>query len=372
MNKSEKHVDLILDKCKGIDSSPIIDDGGRLAKTVSVEDSFRQGTVTTKTQILEALEVLSFRLIPLIEERTIQASTNSLNLKNDVNNNSALAVVTAYPTTIRLCIRNIISAKSEILQKQRSFPNGKNLVNAILKEKKETSHNMSSFSSQSPSSEKSLPTSMLYSAFVPLVHCLFTSTTTIKNVTRISIGVTNFLDINSSSKSFFYIRQNKDSQSQKERTMHSSSFSNFTERLDTSTSNATKKKKTVLLQDFFHRQKRKKPMITDDSTKHRISSSNLFSTSLTSGKKPSSLSNPSTENNNNNIDPNILKELPADIVEEILAEQKDKTTNTIHQTSRTYSFQSHHKKDKKKRKKRDIKDFFSSTSINNMTAKKQK
>ena len=55
--------------CRGQDDSVIVDDQGGLPKTVSVENSFRRGTVCSMSKLQEALEELYQRLPILYQHR---------------------------------------------------------------------------------------------------------------------------------------------------------------------------------------------------------------------------------------------------------------------------------------------------------------
>lgn len=89
---SKDQVQTLLLKCAGIDNTPIEDDLGGLPKTVSVEDSFRRGTVTTRDAVTKAANNVCSRLPALLHERSL------------VSNNTLLA----YPTTLRLTVRLVI------------------------------------------------------------------------------------------------------------------------------------------------------------------------------------------------------------------------------------------------------------------------
>ena len=92
LDNSKDQAQSLLLKCAGIDNTPIEDDLGGLPKTVSVEDSFRRGTVTTRDAVIKAANDVCSRLPVLLHERSL------------VSNNTLLA----YPTTLRLTVRLVI------------------------------------------------------------------------------------------------------------------------------------------------------------------------------------------------------------------------------------------------------------------------
>ena len=95
---------LIWNRCHGIDAWSIIDDNGELAKTVSVEDSFVRGSITTKDQILSKLEHLYTRLLRLLKERR----------------DESLSQEHSFPRGIRLSLR-IVEDKLSVQHKRRPF-----------------------------------------------------------------------------------------------------------------------------------------------------------------------------------------------------------------------------------------------------------
>jgi len=93
----EQKCDLILQRCRGLDSTAVEDDGGGAPRTVSVENSFRRGTMTTAPAVQEAIGELCRRLPPLVQDRVGWSRQPSL----------------AYPTTIRLTVRTMMNKDSE-------------------------------------------------------------------------------------------------------------------------------------------------------------------------------------------------------------------------------------------------------------------
>uniref|UniRef100_A0A6U5M9N7 UmuC domain-containing protein n=1 Tax=Corethron hystrix TaxID=216773 RepID=A0A6U5M9N7_9STRA len=165
----EQHASSLIQKCQGIDSRAIIDDEGRVSKTVSVEDSFRRGSIMSRLQIFQALEPILVRLPKLLEER---------------RQNSALPSL-AFPNTVRVSMRNLTredetsegTAKGVCTTRQQKI-NGQLLM--------ETSN-------------ESERVNILRSAVVPLIHEILDKGRKVnddiqKNFTRINIAVTNFSD----------------------------------------------------------------------------------------------------------------------------------------------------------------------------------
>jgi len=68
-DKSGSISDLLLKRCRGIDTLTIVDDGGYLTKTVSVEDSFIRGSLTSFMEVNKNLEILFSRLLRLLDSR---------------------------------------------------------------------------------------------------------------------------------------------------------------------------------------------------------------------------------------------------------------------------------------------------------------
>lgn len=167
-SRSSEQCEVLLQKCRGLDSTQIVDDGGGLPKTVSVENSFRRGTVQTKEAVLEALDDLLRRLPLLVNDRTTWARDHDQ----------------AFPTTVRLTIRYVDQSLEGIKRrrpfvtksKQAPMPNGK----AFVREK-----------------DPAQQTRQLQCLVAPLLDQLLSEAvkTNIINVTRLNIAVSNFQDV---------------------------------------------------------------------------------------------------------------------------------------------------------------------------------
>lgn len=90
-NSSPEKCDAILDRCRGLDPSLVIDDEGGLPKTVSVENSFRRGTVRSMDAVWKALDDLFVRLPQLLQDRSDSSEDPSK----------------SFPTTLRLTARTV-------------------------------------------------------------------------------------------------------------------------------------------------------------------------------------------------------------------------------------------------------------------------
>lgn len=138
-----------------------MDDEGGPQKTLSVENSFRRGTVCTEDQVHKHMADLYKRLPRLFEDR-INWST-----QKDV----------AYPKTIRLTVRVVDEHKKRrghrpfvTKSRQQAF-DGRAFLKSTLDREKQ-----------------------LQEAVSPLLRSLLFSYTTM-NLTRVNIALTNFQDI---------------------------------------------------------------------------------------------------------------------------------------------------------------------------------
>eukprot|EP00536_Pseudo-nitzschia_multiseries_P016923 jgi/Psemu1/223052/e_gw1.1289.6.1 len=183
----EQHCDRILERCKGLDSTVVEDDGGGAPRTVSVENSFRRGTVTTPSAVVAELDELCDRLPPLVRDRADWSHLPSL----------------AYPTTIRLTVRSVVKDNTNRpaarlrMQTQQSFRRhetrskqatlGPQLGKVML---------LLRDGNPSTSSSSSNATAILRSAVRPLLRDWMQTTTrcSVINVTRMNLAVTNFQD----------------------------------------------------------------------------------------------------------------------------------------------------------------------------------
>ena len=155
-------------KCQGIDETPVEDDNGGLPKTVSVENSFRRGTVTTRDAVIHAMNDVCKRLPHLLKERSL------------ISNNPLLA----YPTTLRLTVRLVI------------FPN-----DSSKKPPRSQRRPFETFSKQSTFQGKKLmgmddseKPEFLFKTMASILHVLVLEKPSF-DVTRLNLAATNFCDI---------------------------------------------------------------------------------------------------------------------------------------------------------------------------------
>jgi hypothetical protein len=164
---SERQGTLLLQKCQGIDHTEIIDDDGGLCKTVSVEDSFRRGSVTTRECLWEKVDELFDRLPRLLDER--RASS-----KDQWHN--------AYPTTIRLTIR--VVDESLKLSKTRRRP--------FITTSKQSPFQGKTLLSMASTKQRN---ALLQTAVEPLLNQLLLDVGKSLDVTRVNLATTNFMDL---------------------------------------------------------------------------------------------------------------------------------------------------------------------------------
>lgn len=182
---SDERCTMLLDKCRGLDKTPIEDDCGGLTKQVSVEDSFQRGTMLTREAVWQAMEGLFVRLPKLLEERQSASPTPSQ----------------AYPTTIRLTARVVDPSLKNTRRrpfrthsKQRSF-DGRTYMASTAEKRR----------------------NMLHTILSPLLNALVLENpeTPKINVTRMNIAATNFHDLIAGGNSWTGIKQSFASQDAK-------------------------------------------------------------------------------------------------------------------------------------------------------------
>lgn len=191
----EQKCDLILERCRGFDSTEVEDDGGGTQQTVSVENSFRRGTVTTEEAVRDALAELCERLPPLIRDRVAWSRDPSL----------------AYPITIRLTVR---SMRKKVPQQQQQGPNRRNPYfitrskQASIGSQRGRALLASSGNIASKSEEETRAVRILQESVNPLLQQLvfqseshysdgnksFSRSSSI-NITRMNLAVANFQDV---------------------------------------------------------------------------------------------------------------------------------------------------------------------------------
>jgi impB/mucB/samB family C-terminal domain len=161
---------VLLDRCRGLDPTPVIDDEGGATKTVSVEDSARRGTVKSMDLVWKYLDSFFVRLPQLLSDRLTFSPNPKL----------------AYPSTLRLTVRLLDPTLSHkrrpyVTRSKQVRINGKLLLDALSDEKKQAA--------------------VLKEWVTPLVKNLLINhrDMVVLDVTRINLAVTNFADMASQS-----------------------------------------------------------------------------------------------------------------------------------------------------------------------------
>ena len=161
--------DTILDRCRGLDPTVIVDDEGGLPKTVSVENSFRRGTVCNEQALWAGLDDLCARLPELLQDRSDSSDdpTNS------------------YPTTLRLTARLVDRTVLQQQTKQRRRP--------FTTHSKQVEIQGKMLLHTTDGKNKS---SIVKEWVTPLVHKLILTPERRQNmdITRLNIAATNFKD----------------------------------------------------------------------------------------------------------------------------------------------------------------------------------
>jgi nucleotidyltransferase/DNA polymerase involved in DNA repair len=88
-NQNAEFCTLLINRCRGIDTGRLLDDGGAASKTLSVENSFRRGTVTSMEKLIENIDFLITRILRLLKKRTLTS-----HFPND-----------SFPRVIRITVR---------------------------------------------------------------------------------------------------------------------------------------------------------------------------------------------------------------------------------------------------------------------------
>mmetsp|Transcript_12845 Transcript_12845/g.23257 ORF Transcript_12845/g.23257 Transcript_12845/m.23257 type:complete len:346 (-) Transcript_12845:505-1542(-) len=286
---SERQGTQFLHKCQGIDHTEIIDDDGGLCKTVSVEDSFRRGSVTTRECLWEKVEELFDRLPRLLYERRESSRDQCHN---------------AYPTTIRLTVRVVDESLNLSKTKRRPF---------ITKSKQSPFQGKTLVSMVSTKQRNAL----LRTAVAPLLNQLLLDVGKTLDVTRVNLAATNFMDlIHNSARSSsphkckgqmivssYFSTTKTESQSQTVR--HTDTF------LTVKTPVIRRKENTIQF-NAVHTN------IQEKSKKRSHPLSDGADVMLSSPVPHQQQRNSSLLSTTGDMDPNVLAELPPDIVTELM------------------------------------------------------
>ncbi len=183
-DKSGKFCDLLLNRCKGIDTMLIEDDQGILTKTISVEESFVTGSLTCIIEVTNNLRILFVRLLRLLDKRK--------GVSHSPEN--------AYPQTIRLTARIVDRSVTtnrrsfRNISRQAAFP-GKVMMGIDDNDERIAS---------------------LKRYTIPLLQLLNELTIDL-NVTRLNLATSSFPDLNIKEKDLFYSKDALSSNSKKQR-----------------------------------------------------------------------------------------------------------------------------------------------------------
>ena len=149
---------------------------------MSVENSFRRGTVTSREAVMDAVNDVCRRLPDLLHERTV------------ISNNPSLA----FPTTLRLTVRLLIDNDSKRAKHGRRRPF-------------ETFSRQTTFSGQKMlGMDDSEKRKFLFSEMFPMVRALILDRPFF-DVTRLNLGVTNFHDLEAGSNKSAIVSNQKQS-----------------------------------------------------------------------------------------------------------------------------------------------------------------
>lgn len=244
---------------------PIIDDGGELSKTISVEDSFIRGSIISFETVVEKLHSLYRRLLRLLEQRKQYSSKPLL----------------SFPKAIRVSVRIV----------DRSLENiGRRPFRTISKQ---TNFNGKLLMEETDVSQQEL---MLKSSALPLLSSLLQDGKILQlNVTRLNIAVISFADIGISTES------DKVSKSQRNLSTYFAQSNNATMvRVGTTSSSSS----SML--------KKKRPISFQTSSEMPKRSKQKLQVSQSSCSSEERIPIP------HGIDPSVFASLPLDIANEVL------------------------------------------------------
>lgn len=282
---SEQQCDILLNRCNGIDTVPIVDDDGGLTKTVSVEDSFIRGSITTADLARQKLNLLCNRLLRLLDQRRELSQLPHL----------------SYPRSIRVTVRlvdtKLVNSRRRpfhTVSKQRNF-NGKQ----VLEDDDETKRE-----------------SILHNIALPILDTLLSGDAGSDiNVTRLNLAAISFADIDSGHKST------------PNRKTKQKSVSNYFSSAEQSISKPpVSSTLSVSQSQGKHPLKRNEGGCTKRSKIERDSDSPLL------------LQKPSW------IDPSVFASLPADIAHEVMTHQSLHLQSTLAKKKKATGIQSFFKK----------------------------
>lgn len=160
-----------MQRCRGLDTTDIVDDDGLLPKTVSVENSFRRGTICSRDLVWRAMDDDLLQRLPLLLNDRTSWSVNPH---------------VAFPNTIRMTVRfvdmSLLHSNNNNKRRRRPF---------VTKSKQRPIPLGRSLVEETDPTKQSLIIKRLVQ---PLLEELLLSCKDI-NVTRLNIALTNFQDV---------------------------------------------------------------------------------------------------------------------------------------------------------------------------------
>ena len=329
---SQQRCDLLLEQCKGNDPSPIIDDDDGLPKTVSVEESFIRGSVRNMGIVTSNLRILVKRLLRLLDER-INMSNIENNNNNNNNNSSCERINWAYPNTLRVSIR-LVDESLIGVSKRRPF----------VTKSKQANFDGSSYNQILSIDEKA---HSLFSKFETMIKDLLFVHKNDLNVTKLNIAAVNFQDVLEKEKrknnmsTITNDRYTKESQSNngtKRQKTVPSFFAQFCTGEQKQLSSVSTSKlfgasqsniRSYTIPESISSKKYDKISLSSHLSMPNEDSTNITQNNTDSFNKASSSPDTNSSNTYNDettrnkisisgIDPNVLNELPPDIISEIL------------------------------------------------------
>jgi DNA polymerase iota len=233
--------DLLLNRCRGIDTLSIVDDGGCLTKTVSVEDSFIRGSLTCMREVIKNLEILFVRILRLLDKR------------KEVSHSPDHA----HPRTIRLTARIVDRSVTTSRRSFRSISRQATFTGKVLMEMKDTDERIA----------------LLKRCTMPLLQILSGLTIGL-NVTRLNLATTSFADMELKGKEELVHQGKTPSASRKQSDL--TSFFQHTNRGPVNPSNDEHSRKQSDLASFFQHANRGPVKSTNDGHVSHITTSTSF------------------------------------------------------------------------------------------------
>lgn len=295
--ENDEKCTMLLRRCKGVDTTTIVDDRGEAPKTVSCENSFRRGTVLTPEAVWKGLDDLYVRLPRLLKDRREWSKQPTR----------------AYPTTIRLTARVVDKKLLVGTSKQRRRP-------FVTRSKQIPFTGGRDILDETDAIRQK---AIVQNTIRPLVLSLVLNAVKPEdlNVTRLNIAVTNFQDVTNpaDTKMMFPQGGNSPGLTQQSLTMDhftspgraSQSKPSFLSQKRVQT-NSSSRHPASSLELAFKKQRQDQPSKPDRtrSTAPRVSPSRNNATNLPSG-----------------LDPATLAELPPEMVKDIIRDYNDVVSN---------------------------------------------